>query len=172
PQLQALIASGSTGHVEALITFRDTLTIPRLPERLPPGAPKFAERELLRRNMIQSVRVQRSADYDTLADSLTITYHATVPNRDALWLVGPILVDIPVPDITPLASWREVVYIQPRFAHERPPQVNGTLGDDVIHARPAVRTDDYLAAGWGSGDLGLIDTGVLAGHTMFADTPS
>lgn len=102
PQLLALLGGPPGTVVEVLVTFRDTLTIPRFPERLPATDPKAPDRDQAIADLIQQIRNQRTADYDTLDDSLAV--YGTIQERDSHWLQRAMLMEVPVQNLLPLAA--------------------------------------------------------------------
>lgn len=170
-QLRALVLATppppSGTLIEVLVTFRDTLQIPRFPERVPPGSPKFRTREAAVQNLIQSIRGQRAADYDTLDDSLAV--YGTIHDRDSHWLLRAMVMEVRVDRLLPLALFPQVVYIQPRYAGELPPWggANTISADNPQQARDQLAAEPYFTS-YGDGTIGLVDTGVYTGHNLLA----
>jgi hypothetical protein len=117
--------------------------------------------------IVARIRALREDDYDSLANQIRAQFQAIAQDQSGIWLVRALAMELPASQLLPLAGSGEVVYIQPRFAGEGPPQVasNGNPADNVIKARLKLNTDPYVAS-YGSGKIGLVDTGVYSTHDL------
>jgi len=75
------------------------------------------------------------------------------------------LVDVPLEAVSKLAERDDVLYVEPRFAGEEPPQ-NTNANDDVDDGRARIVSDPYFNLGQTGGWIGLLDTGLRFTHTQ------
>src|SRR5262245_11461146 len=149
PRLLQMLSGNPGSRIQVIITFRDTLNIPRLHD----GEGGFAL-GCTRRSLLNDFKQIRAADYRTLVDSLAARTNAHV--RETFWLSRSVLAEINVDSLRSLAAWHEVVYIQPRFTGQPPPETkppgaNSEAGDDPIEARIQIASDPYVRDGYGGG---------------------
>lgn len=173
--LLALIASNPADQVEVIITFRDTLEIPQLPEDDRKIAPVGVggSRSALQ-GAIDSLKAKRAVEYASVkADTTFVGSNARLLH--GFWLLRAAHADVRADRLLRLAAWSEVVYIQPRFTKQPPPgnvlpdNANNEQKDDPIEARTQIGSDPYVDAGYGGGKLALLDTGVYYDHLMLKE---
>ena len=75
------------------------------------------------------------------------------------------LVDVPLEAVSKLAERDDVLYVEPRFAGEEPPQ-NTNANDDVDDGRARIVSDPYFNLGQTGGWIGLLDTSLRFTHTQ------
>ena len=157
---------GADERAQLLVGFRDDLKIPRFPE------PKMEEtrrsamnRGLIRggQQLVDEITKRRAERYEELGRELRM--HKAKP-LERFWLVNALLVDMPLGEAAKLAERDDVVFVEPRFSGERPPQ-NANPSDDVDDGRARINSDPYFNLGLTGGWMGLLDTGVRFTHTQF-----
>lgn len=173
PLLAEWIAGrNATEEVEIIVHFDDSLKIPRLPalpagvDRDSPEAKPYVE---ARRHVIDEIRKlreqrQRAALDKIAADERTKGRKFNV--LESFWLTNAAIVRMPIGAAKALSEQPEVLYLQPRFAGEKPPQ-DANPDNDAIDGRARIVSDPYFDLGLTSGWIGLLDTGVRRSHTMF-----
>jgi serine protease AprX len=111
---------------------------------------------------IDNVVALREPDYALLSDQVA-RHGATV--LEAFWITRALLVEMPIGEISRLAELPELLAIEASQTEDPPPS--------VAQGRDRIGSDPYFNAGYGAaGFIGLLDTGVFAGHTHFAGSPS
>jgi serine protease AprX len=171
PVLRKWIAERPADEREpVLVTFRDDLRMPRFPDPQPEetrrsaanrGALRHAQRLV---KEITTARAERGAELTRQLRELRGT------PRESFWIVNAMLVDMPLGAISRLVEREDVLYVEPRFAGEQPPQ-NANANDDVDDGRARLVSDPYFNLGQTGGWIGLLDTGVRFTHTQF-NSPS
>jgi subtilisin family serine protease len=150
-----------------LINFRDDLTIPRFPDPVP-EEPRDSSRNRAATSRADAlagrIETYRSEDYDRLRRQLEDRYGAEV--LETYWLIRGMLVRISLGAVRALAEEDEVLYIQPRYAGEEPPQ-NTNANDDVDDGRARIVSDPYFNLNLTGGFIGLLDTGLRFSHVQF-----
>jgi hypothetical protein len=166
PELVRRLAGGPSAALETLlVTYEDTLRIPRFPPV--PGSPALlAARTAAAQALVQQIQLARDARTDADTTDLKRRYRVRV--LDHFWIARSYLVEAPRDSAPVIASLPEVIYVRPDRAHEPPPQVNGSSDDDPVRARELLGTDAYAAASLQTGRLALLDTGVYTGHELLS----
>jgi serine protease AprX len=155
---------------EVLINFRDPLTIPRFPE-LDQGKKRSAaaNRSALShaRQLAKKIDARRAERQKDLLGELR---ELKVKPVERFWIIDGLLARMPLSAVKRLVEHEEILYLEPRFAGEEPPQ-NTNANDDVDDGRARMVTDPYFNLGLTSGFIGLLDTGVRFSHRQF-NSPS
>lgn len=171
PVLQTWLSEGAGDRREQLlITFREDLRIPRFPDPQPDQTRRSAANRraaAVGERLAKEISTARADRYKELARELG---ELGCRQRDTFWLVNGMLVDAPLEAVKRLAARDDVVYVEPRFAGELPPQ-NANANDDVDDGRARIVSDPYFNLGQTGGWIGLLDTGVRFTHTQF-NSPS
>lgn len=170
PALLRRLASGEGGTRELLlVVFRDTLTLPKFP-RLAPATladtTAFAAHRSGTRALVAGIRARRDADYDSLAARLLREHDAVVHGH--YWLFRGVRAVLRLDEALALAAEPDVVAIRPRFGGEPPPACEDSA-PEAVDARAALGTDALREAGFGSGVIALLDTGVHEDHELLDD---
>ena len=157
-----------TAKVRMVLTFEDTIRIPRFP-RLDPRLPREAHPNRLAldsaRVLVGRLRQRRESQY---VRELGVLEAAGARIVLKFWLVQACVSEMRVDSLRrvlrQLSSIRHLRF--DRGAH--PPQVPaGACSEtDVQAARTWLRTDSYFDA-YSQGYIGLLDTGVRTSHEMF-----
>ena len=150
---------------ELVVTFRDTVAIPRFP-KVDLSQPRT---NIVNENaanaakaMIDTLVSHRRAQYD--ADSLMLTgYQAQL--RDKFWLIQAMVVSMPLGLVDSLSRRPDVVYIRSNVG-DGPPHHDSNLRNDPIAARVRIGSEHYSGLGMGNGWIALLDTGVRTSHWM------
>ncbi|MBA3451123.1 MAG: S8 family serine peptidase [Chloroflexia bacterium] len=169
PVLAETLAKGPADSTEQiLINFVDAIQIPRFPS-LEIGEQRDAKRnkevEAQSAALVRAIEERRAEGYAVLERELSDRYGATVLER--FWLVNALLVEMPLAAVPQVADRDDVLYVEPRYAGELPPQ-DANANNDVDDGRARISSDPYFALGQTSGWIGLLDTGIRATHTLFA----
>jgi len=172
PVLAESIANRPGDETEQiLICFVDPIQIPRFPS-FRPDEPRDSgvNKEISARaeEMVRAIQGLREQGYAALERELTDRHRANVLER--FWLVNAMLVEMPLGAVRELADREDVLYVEPRFAGEEPPQ-NANPNDDVDDGRARIVSDPYFGLGLTGGWIGLLDTGLRFTHTLF-NSPS
>ena len=129
---------GGDERDQVLVSFREDLSIPRFPEPNPDqtrrsqtnrGAARSAQR------LVKEIAGQRGERYEDLTRELR--EHKAKP-LERFWLINALLVEIPLGEAVNLAERDDVVYVEPRFSGEEPPQ------DEVDDGRARARQRSLL----------------------------
>jgi hypothetical protein len=157
-------------RVQLLVRLRDDLRMPRFPEPTPEQTRRAAaNREALRnaQTLVKEIVAEREEGYGELTRELR---ELKARPRERFWIVNALLVDVPLRSVSGLTRREDVVYVEPRFSGEPPPQ-NTNPNDDVDDGRGRIVSDPYFNLGQTGGWIGLLDTGVRFTHTQF-NSPS
>ncbi len=150
-----------------LITFVDDIIIPRFPEpAIKEPRNSSRNRELLARadELVRQITNRRAEIYGQLAAELRDRYEAEV--METFWLIKGMVVEMPIRAVAELAEREDILYLQPKFGQEEPPQ-NSNNNDDVDDGRALINSDPYFNLGQTGGWIGLLDTGVRFSHDQF-----
>ncbi|OEJ43018.1 hypothetical protein AR457_01800 [Streptomyces agglomeratus] len=146
-------------YEQIVVVFADSLTIPRFPEPAT-GEPRDSDlnRRLLERaqELVRSVEAQRAPGYERLEAELA-QYEATPLER--FWIINGLVVEMPLRAVERLARRDDVVSVEARYSGEEPGQ------DEVDDGRASI-VSDHFGLGVNGGPIGILDTGVRAGHTL------
>jgi serine protease AprX len=167
PLLGQWITERSGGDREqVIVSFRDDLRMPRFPDPEPEETRRSAANRGAGRNaqrLVKEVSAARAERYDELSRELR---ELKCEPRETFWIVNSMLVDVPLEAVSKLAERDDVLYVEPRFAGEEPPQ-NTNANDDVDDGRARIVSDPYFNLGQTGGWIGLLDTGLRFTHTQF-----
>jgi hypothetical protein len=169
PLLRRWLAERSGDEAELImINFRDDLILPRFPE---PPADRDAYEQALQRSaeLIRQIKDRRADNYDKLRQDLSENYRAEI--LETFWLINAVLVKIELGAVAELAKREDVLYLEPKYSGERPPQVIGPddkdVNNDVQDGRALVASDPYFNLVLTDGRIGLLDSGVYFDHLLF-----
>jgi serine protease AprX len=149
--------------VEVMVSFVDTVRIPRFP--VPDvtlgrgGAFNKATMDTAR-SLIDSLVVHRAAQYSADTVDIKTNFGGTI--RETFWLSQAALIEIRLDQVVPLSARPGVIFIGPN-AGASPPQ---SLSD-VSVARGQIGSDAFAAASdnW----IALLDSGVETTHRLLVD---
>jgi serine protease AprX len=167
---QWLDERGADKREEVLVSFRDDLEIPRFPDPNPEETRRSgANRSALRsaQRLAKEVTARRGERYEELTRELR---ELRGRELERFWLINAVLVDVELGAAARLAERDDVLFVEPRFSGEEPPQ-NANANDDVDDGRARIVSDPYFNVGLTGGWIGLLDTGVRFTHTQF-NSPS
>jgi serine protease AprX len=156
---------------QVVVSFRDDIRIPRFPE---PAAGESRDSPLNRKalgraeELVRELEGKRRERYAKLTEELKARHRAEV--LETFWLVSAVVVKLPLRAVPVLADNKEVLYLEPRFTLDEPPQ-NANNNDDVDDGRARMNSDPYFNLGLTRGFIGLLDTGMRFTHTQF-NSPS
>ena len=153
-----------------LVSFRDDLQLPRFPDPQPEETRRSATNRGAFRNaqrLVEEITAARAERFDELTRHIR---GLKGRSHERFWIVNAMLVDMPLGAVSKLADREDVLYVEPRFSGEVPPQ-NANANDDVDDGRARIVTDPYFNLGQTGGWIGLLDTGVRFTHTQF-NSPS
>jgi hypothetical protein len=173
PQLRQWLADSSGSLRKSLIvSFRDTVRMPRFPE---PNMqlPRAGNGRALNTadSLVKSIRGRRAADHAADSTDLVTNFNAVV--QRTYWLIQAMLVEMPLDSVLPLSNRPRVVYIEPRYVTASA-SCAGTpsFTGDVAGGRSQIGSDPYFDLGLAYGYVSVLDGGVLASHKLFEGTPS
>src|SRR5215210_3610906 len=115
---------------QILVGFHEDLRLPRFPDPQPDRTRRSAaNREATRSAQrlvkeITAARAERHAEFSREVRRLKCRI------RESFWIVNAVLVDAPLSAVERLAERDDVLYVEPRFGGEVPPQ-NTNANDDV-----------------------------------------
>ncbi|MEA5567573.1 S8 family serine peptidase [Anabaena sp. UHCC 0399] len=165
PTLEKLLLSNSTREeVEIIITFKEDLTIPLLPE-LKDGEER--EKSQQRQAAIEEIKAQRIKSQMRLLEQYKITSY--FKPTEHFWITNAVAGKTRFSAVRELAQLEAVAYIQPVYGGEKPP--DAITNNDVDNARAIVFSDPYFNLGLTHPWIGLLDTGVRSTHVLF-NSPS
>jgi hypothetical protein len=171
PVLRKWIAQRDGDEREQLLVgFYEDLRLPRFPDLQPDETRRSAANREAARNAqrlvkeITATRTERQAELSRELRRLKCRI------RESFWIVNAVLVDAPLSAVKRIAERDDVLYVEPRFGGEVPPQ-NANPNDDVDDGRARIVSDPYFNLGQTGGFIGLLDTGVRFTHTQF-NSPS
>ena len=158
-------SAGPTSFEEVVITFRETLPIPRFPQARF-GEPSDSPANLAARSqadrLIQRLEATRQP---TRAARMLELEPLGVEVLETFWLIDAMRVKVPASAFDELAARQDVLYIEPVRTAIPPPDSNPN--NDVTDARAYIRSDALASIGSG-GFVGLLDTGVRSTHTLLS----
>lgn len=163
PVLQEWIRTrGVDDSVEIIITFKENLLIPRLPEL---GSNEDREKGKTRR--AEAIEKLKQLRQESQAKSLrALAEYGSFKKTDSFWLVNSVVGVVRLGDVQRLAKSQDVVYIQPVEGGEKPP-ADANNDNDAQDARAWIDSDPYFNLGLRNPWIGLLDTGVRDTHILF-----
>ena len=148
-------------EVELIVTFRDDLPMPRLPEL---GEGEDREKWTRRNDAIETLRRARA---ESQAKSLArLRQYGELKQDQGFWIVNALSGHTTLGQVKRLAESPDVVYLQPAMGGEKPP-ADGNPNNDAIDARADIVSDPYFNLSLTRPWIGLLDTGVRDSHDMF-----
>lgn len=177
PALLMLLKEDPGALVSVVVNVQEDLTIPRFPD-LPSGETRessVGQRILIERSklidQLQKARVRSQASLLKAFEEEGIP----VKVQEHFWIANAFLGEIAVRDVKQLAEVPKVLFIQPRFSGEEPPDHDFNSDNDTIDGRARINSDPYFNLGLTSGYIGLLDTGIrIPAHVLLnppIDTP-
>ena len=167
PLLERWISERGGEREELVITFRDDLTIPRFPNPATDEARESKKNRKADRHadaLVKAITARRAEEYERIGADLR--ERGQVEVTETFWLAKAMLVTMPLDRVGAVAEREDVLYVQPRYAGEEPPQ-NTNPSDDVDDGRARMVSDPYFNLGQTGGFIGLLDTGLRFSHTLF-----
>jgi serine protease AprX len=155
---------------QLLVNLRDDVQIPKFPDPNPDGRRSASENRRARglaQRLTKEITAQRADRYEELTRELR---ELKAKPLERFWIINGLLVEMKLGMVEKLAERDDVLFVEPRFAGEEPPQ-NTNPNDDVDDGRARLVSDPYFNLGQSGGWLGLLDTGLRFTHTQF-NSPS
>lgn len=150
-----------------ILTFKENIKIPRFPnpiEDLPRDSDENQQIMKQTQAMINELQSQRRKFQSELSEELQGRYAAKTV--DQFWLINSVVVKMPLKNVKAvLAEKKDLLYIEPESAGEKPP------AKEVKDGRQVIVSDPYFNLGQTGGYIGLLDTGMRFTHTQF-NSPS
>jgi len=170
-----LAARPGDERLEVLVGYADPLAMPAFPvESGPPASDATRDSLALTRcdAIADSLVAVRAPWYGAERARLAADHGATMV--DSFWIARAVVARLRARDVLPLARRRDVVSVQ--FAHRGAPAPDYCDGLGELETRDAVtgdgrallNSDPLRDAGYGTGRLGLLDTGVWTEHRLLA----
>lgn len=167
PVLREWIGARSGDEREqVLVNFRDDLKVPRFPDPQPDETRKSAANRGALRNANRLVKEIAAGRAERHAEITRELRELRCKTLESFWIVNGLLVEMPLAAVSKLAEREDVLFIEPRFGGEEPPQ-NVNPSDDVDDGRARIVSDPYFNLGQTGGWIGLLDTGLRFTHTQF-----
>ncbi|HEY0706874.1 MAG TPA: S8 family serine peptidase, partial [Polyangia bacterium] len=165
PRLEADLDSVGKGRaadrrVDVVVTFKQTLKLPRFPEPNVREARDSAEnRAALARGaaLVASIEAARAKTYD--ARKATLERQHGVIERERFWLIDGMLANVPLGRIRGLANHPDVQYVEYDQSDAPPP------ANLISDGRFLMRSDLFF--GFTGSWIGMLDTGVRSSHSVF-----
>jgi hypothetical protein len=166
PLLERDIGRGAPDNiVEVIVTLREDQKIPLLP-RLKPDQSRTspANQAILsaRNTLIESLAQKRKISQAELIQRMELYGMEVV---EQFWLVNGFAARVPIGKVRLVAAHPEVVYIQPAFGGEPPPDSNPN--NDVVAGRSQIQSDPYFNAALSVSSIAVLDSGVRNSHILF-----
>jgi len=160
---------GGSARLQVLVTFRDTVQMPRFPALDPRRTRGQNKGELLSiADIVRRLRANRDAEYAVDSDFLQ-THGGRVLDR--FWLVRAYPVEMRADSIRRLPLARSDL-VQVRLDRGRePPGHDGDSRNDMQVAIARIGTAPWYRP-HGSGRIAMLDTGVFATHQLLSDPSS
>lgn len=172
PLVREWLRTRSPNEPENLVvTFKDTLNIPRFPEPAifePRDSDTNRKAQARADALIRTIQEQRAAAFKPLVAEMSDRFKARV--IETFWLVNSMAVNMPLGVVGPLAERQDVLYVEPVQTRDLPPQ-NANANDDVQDGRARMVSDPYFGLGLTGGFIGLLDSGMRFTHRQF-NSPS
>jgi hypothetical protein len=149
-------------QVDVIITFRNDLPLPRLP-LLSDGEDR--EKGNTRRDEAIESLIKSRAERQG-AQLRTLSRYGEFKPTENFWIVNSVVAQARLDSVAKLTGLREVVYVQPVYGGEEPPQ-DANANNDAEDGRGWIDSDPYFALGLTAPWIGLLDTGVRETHDMF-----
>ena len=153
--------------VQVVITFEDSVKIPRFPSLDPDSRrtdPKNAPARVAAAKLVRELKKKRAPIYEQHREDLAARFGAKV--IETFWLIDAVVAEMPLGSVSALTERKEVLAISPVDSGEPPPGDDGDARNDVIRGRARIASDPYFISG---GFIGLLDTGVRATHRQFVN---
>src|SRR5262249_39290784 len=153
--------------MEALITFREKLKVPRFPSpnAAEPRDSAHNKLAMARANqLVKAVNAARADEYRRLTAELSANYGCQV--TETFWLINGVAAKMPLSRVETLAAREDLLYIEPRYSGEKLPQDYNTY-NDVDDGRRLINSDPYFNLGQTTGYIGLLDSGMRFSHVLF-----
>lgn len=149
-----------------ILTFKENINIPRFPN--PRDDLSRDSRENLAvaketQNVIGQLQKKRRGHHERLAKTLYQDHGAEM--LDSFWLVNGMVVSMPLGQVKEMLSRKDLLYVEPQDAGEKPP------AGEVLAGRQSIVSDPYFNLGQAAGYIGLLDSGLRFTHTQF-NSPS
>jgi hypothetical protein len=173
PVLQDLAARDPDALVAVVINLRDETTMPRLPD-LGPEVPRHSRRaaDLLqgREAAIERLTDRRRQDQAAVVERLR-AQGVRLRLLEPYWITNAFLAELPARDLGLVAELPEVLFVQPRFTRDEPPDHDGNSDNDTIDGRALINSDPYFNVGLTFGYIGLLDSGIRIPAHVLLDPP-
>ncbi len=187
PELEQLLTSRPPAErIQVIVGLPDRVRIPRFPDAggaappilvamadTPPtatgssGDPRSQAALQQASRLVEQVTRERAPDYDRYAQQWTQAFGAEVIAK--FWLISAMVVEIQVDRVRALAQRSEVVYVEPRFRNDSPPQ-DANASNDVEDGRARISSDPYFNVAASRMEfIALLDNGVRKTHQLFND---
>lgn len=148
--------------VDVIITFRENMRMPRLPE-LGRGE-KRGYGNTRRDKVIDSLARERSEKQSVQLNRLQ--HYADMKVTQKYWIVNSVAARMQLGSVSKMVESQDLVYVQPVHGGEKPP-ADGNNNNDAADGRAWIDSDPYFNLNLDNPWIGLLDTGVRESHNMF-----
>ncbi len=175
PELvQMLQDSSATTRVRLIVSFRDTVTIPRFPDpdlTLDRDDPVNVAKRDTAAMLVHDIRIARGPQ--VAEDTLTVILHNGRPVH-VFWLTQSMVALMELRDVTGLAAERTVRYVEPASIRALPPVgmslMMPTAEEHAVQvAKGQINSEPFESLGLDYGWVGLYDTGVNTHALLMRD---
>lgn len=150
--------------VDIIITFREDLRIPLLPEL---GSDEKRESsDTARAIAIAEIKRKRNASQKILLTELE--NYGRFEKLESFWIVNSFVARLQIGEIEKLSKADFVTYLQPKRGGESPP-ADMITSNDVEDGRAQIVSDPYFNLGLTHPWIGILDTGVRETHDLLVD---
>lgn len=160
---RAAATSAAHQRVEVVVTYRETLKLPRFPglrvsePRNSAGNQATAQRV---GQLVGQIEQARAAEHAAHATELAARYGARVTGT--FWLINGMVVELPLDQVRALAAEPDVQFVE-HSEKPIPPPANNS-----VDVRALMNTEPYFALNQTGGFIGLLDTGIRLTHTLLS----
>jgi len=172
---------GPFARVNVLVNLQSDLVIPRFPD-LPDGVTRdsplglqlMGEQDELIQGLLEERTTMQTAFLGEFQAHCSVVEEefdglCEVTLQEHFWLANVFLAEVALGAVTQMAAMDQVLFIQPQFGGEEPPNHDGNANNDVTDARRLINSDPYFnLPGMTGGYIGLLDSGVRGTHTLFS----
>ncbi len=168
PVLVQMIEENPDEVAPVIILLHSNVQVPRFPDLPESVGRDSTEGKMLSeeaQGLINSLLAQRRRSAEGFLD-VAAKLGVELPVNEQFWLINGFLTKVQLKQVKALLQARDLTYIQPQFAGEKPPQ-DADPDNDVDDGRARIVSDPYFNLGLTSGYIGLLDTGIRTTHVLF-----
>lgn len=162
--LRSAEAARTTGQqVQVIVTFQETLKLPRFPAlNISEPRSSAGNQTVLQRadQLVGQIAQARAAEHAAHASRLAANHGAQV--KETFWLINGMVVELPLDQVRALAAEPDVQFVEHAEKPISPPANNS------VDVRNLLDTEPYFALNKTTGFIGILDTGIRLTHTLLS----